>query len=599
MKIIPIFIPHAGCPYKCIYCDQHRISGAARMPDPEEIHSIVERNLTSIPEKEEKEIAFFGGTFTSLPGKLQEKYLDAVYPYIKKGAIKNIRISTHPETVTLKSMRRFKNKGGRLVELGIQSLEGSVLREIKREVSLNAVKKATRHIKKAGLKLGVQVMLGLPGDNLEKSIRTAKKLIKLNPETARIYPVLVLKGTELGRRFKENKYRPLSLNEAIEQGAIISDIFESSGVKVIRIGLHPSKDLDSKKTVLAGPYHPAFGEMVRARQMRNGIIGAIKDKQVANRSRIEIYAHKSIFNVISGHKCAEKIFLEEEFGVPVVLHVKDCSRLRSNNNSALGGSRRLNITIKDIRRNIAIIDPRMPEEAKDKLRKLNYYIKEVPLYERLSKPLRGHVDMLLFRYKNKVIYEPHLKEEARLLRRNGYDCIEGDAISSSIYPKDIIYNACAIDACLIRYKGNVEKGIRSLKTKHILVSQGYVKCSIVPVDKKHIITSDKNIKKAWERNDGVALLIRPGYVKLPGYKAGFLGGASGVDDKVVFFVGSLKHHPDRDAIMDFIKARNKGIVELYDGPLYDVGTVTLFECSRQNLAHQVCEVSPRTGYLKS
>jgi len=189
------------------------------------------------------------------------------------------------------------------------------------------------------------------------------------------------------------------------------------------------------------------------------------------------------------------------------------------------------------------------------------------------------------------VYVPHLVRGDK-----GYDCIEGDAISSSLYPKAIMYNACAIDGRVIRYKGNVEKDIRSLKTKHILVSQGYVKCSIVPVDRKHIITSDKNIKKAWEKNGGIALLIRPGYVKLPGYKAGFLGGASGVDDKVVFFVGSLRHHPDRGAIMDFIKARNKGIVELYDGPLYDVGTVTLFEAKPRTVSVRgFASNRPRTG----
>ncbi|MBU1006955.1 MAG: radical SAM protein, partial [Candidatus Omnitrophica bacterium] len=210
MKIIPLFIPHAGCPYKCVYCDQHVISGAVTMPSAADIRHIIERNLKTIPKGEDIEVAFFGGTFTFLPESLQEKYLDTVYPYVKKKIISGIRMSTHPEAVSLKAMKMFKRKGGCLVELGVQSLDKGVLRKIKREMPPDAVKKAAGNIKKAGLKLGVQVMLGLPGDTLEKAISTAEKLIKLKPETARIYPTLVIKGTELARQYKKGIYKPLT-----------------------------------------------------------------------------------------------------------------------------------------------------------------------------------------------------------------------------------------------------------------------------------------------------------------------------------------------------------------------------------------------------
>lgn len=561
MKIIPIFIPHAGCLYKCIYCDQRRISGTARMPGVGEIQSIIERNIRTMPKKEVKEIAFFGGTFTFLSDSLQEAYLDAVNPYIKKGIVKNIRMSTHPEAVSLESMKRFKKKGGRLVELGIQSLDRDVLRKIKRKTDLASVKNAVRRIKKAGLKLGVQVMLGLPGDTLEKALYTARELIKLKPETARIYPTLVIRDTGLAKLYREGKYIPLDLEDAIEQSAKLAESFEEAGVKVIRIGLHPSEDLDSKASMLAGPYHSSFGEMVRSRQMRNKIIGLISDKYVANRSRLDIYASKNLFNLISGHKGAEKRFLERYFNVPIFFHEGDKKGFK----------------VRDFRKDIAMIDPRMPREAKDKLKRLNYYIKEVPLHKKLSRPVRGHADMMLFKYGKKVIYEPTLEDVAELLRKNGYSCIEGDSISSSKYPKDIIYNACAVEKKIIRYKGKVERRIASLKTRHISVRQGYAKCSIVPVDEKHIITSDQNIKKVWEKNGGIALLVRPGHIKLPGYKAGFIGGATGVTRKTVFFVGSLKSHPDGTTIRDFVRDAGKNIIELCGGPLYDIGTLYLFE----------------------
>ncbi|MFC1508107.1 elongator complex protein 3 [Candidatus Omnitrophota bacterium] len=564
MKIIPIFIPHAGCPYKCVYCDQHKISGTIRMPTVKEIHYIIKRNLKTIPKEEKKEIAFFGGTFTFLSESLQKMYLEAVFLYVKKRIIKGIRMSTHPEAVTLESMKRFKKYGGGLVELGIQSLDRGVLKRIKREIGFRQVETAVKIIKKAGLKLGVQMMLGLPGDTLQKSIKTAKALIKLNPGTVRIYPTLILKDTELGRYFKNKKYKPMSLEKAVEDSAIVSGIFENAGVKVIRIGLHPSEGLDSKNNILGGPYHRAFGEMVRSRRMRDKIISLIKDKYTLNRSHIEIYAPKNMFNLISGHKGFEKRFLEKYFNAPIIFK---------------NGKK---FSVKDVRKDIALVDSRIPKKAKEKLRKMNYCIKEIPFNKKLLSPIKGHADMMLFRYKNKIIYEPQLREVVNLLKNNGYECVKGNNIKSSIYPEDIIYNACAIGTKIIHYNGKIEKNIRRLRAKHILVSQGYAKCSIVPIDKKHIITSDKNIKREWERNNGKALLIRPGHIRLPGHKTGFIGGASGVTKKTVFFVGSLIKHPDGAMIRDFIRARKKGIVELYDGPLYDIGTLLILPCLSKN-----------------
>ena len=562
MKIIPIFIPHAGCPYKCVYCDQHAISGAVVMPSVEEIHSIIKRNLKSMSKNEKIGIGFFGGTFTSLPSEWQEKYLKAVRPYIKK-RVHELRMSTHPEAVSEESIRRFKKHGGRLVELGIQSLDREVLKKIKRQVSFKVVKEANKIIKKSGLKTGVQIMVGLPGDNLERSKRTVKKLIQLRPETARIYPAIVLKGTELATRYRKGQYRPLSLEKAIEYSSLLSDMFEHSGVKVIRIGLHPSKDLDSGNTLLAGPYHHAFGEMVRSRQMRNKIISMVKEPHALNRSRIEVTAPKNRISLISGHKGTEKKFLERYFNAPLSLRIS--SREKKD------------IEIKDIRKNIVIIDSRMPFKAKEKLRRLNFHVEEAPLHKKLSSPIKGHVDMMLFRRGKKVIYEPSMEKAARLLRQNGYQCLKGERIASSVYPKDIIYNACSAGKRIVHYKGKVERNIKNFKARFLLCNQGYTKCSIIPVDAKRIITSDKGIKEVWESSGGEALLVTPGYVKLYEYKAGFIGGASGVNERCVFFVGRLDTHPDAMAIRDFIKPSGKGIIELYNGPLHDVGTVMFFE----------------------
>ena len=540
------------------------------MPTANEIRSIIERHLKTIPKQEKIEIAFFGGTFTFLPEGLQERYLDTVFHYVKKRKVHSLRISTHPEAVDAGSMKRFKKRGGRLVELGIQSLDKTVLKNIKRETNFDVIEKAGACIKKAGLKLGVQVMLGLPGDSLKKSRNTARRLVTLGPETARIYPVIVLKGTELAECFKKRRYKPLSLEEAIDQAAEISDIFERSGIKVIRIGLHPSEDLSSKKVILGGPYHRAFGEMARSRQIRNKIIERLDNRQLQNRSYLEIQAPENMFNLISGHRSSERRFLEKRFGVPVIYKKSKDKAVR----------------VTDVRKDIAVVDPRMPAAAKKKLKKLNYYVAEVNLNRKLQRPVAGHVDMMLFRCGDKIIYEPGLENIADLLRSNGHNCVKGERILSTVYPKNIIYNACCINGTVIRYKGRVEKNIKVLGVKHILVNQGYAKCLIVPVDKRRIITSDRGIKEAWEKNGGKALLIRPGNIKLPGYKTGFIGGASGINDKSVLFAGRLNTHPDGQVIRDFIKRSGKGVIELYDGPLYDVGTIYIFKPGLGPEAHQ-------------
>jgi len=564
MKIIPIFIPHAGCPYRCIYCDQYKISGALRNPRVDEIRSIIERNLKTIPQNERVEVAFFGGTFTLLPTDLQKKYLDAVYPYIKNKKIQGLRMSTHPEAVTEKSMKMFKTRGGRLVELGVQSLDKEVLKKSNRIVGPDAIWKAARIIKKSGLDLGVQVMLGLPGDTLEKAIKTAEKLIELKPKTARIYPAVVLKGTALGELFKKGKYKPLSMQDAIEWSARVCGIFEKGGVKVIRIGLHPSQDLNSKGTILAGPYHPGFGEMARAREMRYKIINILGPKKILNRQAIKIYAHKSMFNFISGHKGEEKKFLENYYAVPIHL-----------SGEPVGQPDRLaRLRIEDLRKVIAVIDPRTPHKAKIRLKKMGYYVTEVPLHPRLAKSVRGHPDMMIFSYGKKIIYEPRLEKIAGLLRDNGYECVKGESIKSKEYPNDVIYDAASIGKSIIRYNGRVEKHIETLKAKFIRVKQGYAKCSVVVVDDKRIITSDKHIKDIWGKK---ALLVTPGSINLLGYKTGFIGGVSGSHNDKVFFTGSLKKHPDGALMREFIEKRGKKVVELSGGKLYDVGTILFFD----------------------
>jgi len=212
---IPVFIPHEGCPNDCIFCNQRKISGTLRAPNEQEIRKIIEEHLETARDEDFCEIAFFGGSFTGLPIYRQEQYLGIARHYVETGRVKGIRLSTRPDYINDEILDFLKEYSVKVVELGIQSLDEEVLRRSNRHYSPETALLACRMIKEHGLSLGVQTMIGLPGDTLEKSINTARRLIELKPDMARIYPTLVISGTALEQEYLNKRYSPLSLNEAV------------------------------------------------------------------------------------------------------------------------------------------------------------------------------------------------------------------------------------------------------------------------------------------------------------------------------------------------------------------------------------------------
>jgi histone acetyltransferase (RNA polymerase elongator complex component) len=215
------------------------------------------------------EVAFFGGSFTGLSIHEQNDYLDAVKPYIDRGVVRGIRISTRPDYITEPILLNLKEKGIVAIELGAQSLDENVLSMINRGHSADAVKRSAQLIKSMGFELGLQMMTGLPGDTHDKSIETAKTIVSFHADTTRIYPTLVIKDTPLALLYAENKYKPQSLEEAIDLCASLYEIFHSAGVKILRMGLHPTESFFDGTTLLAGPFHQAFGELVQTRVWHN------------------------------------------------------------------------------------------------------------------------------------------------------------------------------------------------------------------------------------------------------------------------------------------------------------------------------------------
>ncbi|MGL5903546.1 MAG: elongator complex protein 3 [Cetobacterium sp.] len=259
---IPIFISHFGCPNDCVFCNQKKINGRETDVTTEDIKNIIESYLKTLPKKSKKEVAFFGGTFTGISIKLQEEYLSVVYEYIKNGLIDGIRISTRPDYINSEIIGILKKYRVTTVELGVQSLDEEVLRQTHRFYPIEKVSTASKLIKKAGIELGIQLMLGLPGSTDESDYISAKKTVQLNPEIARIYPTLVIKETEMADMFKEGKYKPLTLDEAVQRCKKIYALLEYNNINIVRVGLQPTDDLNDNENVLGGPFHPAFRELV-------------------------------------------------------------------------------------------------------------------------------------------------------------------------------------------------------------------------------------------------------------------------------------------------------------------------------------------------
>ena len=256
MRILPIFIPHLGCPFDCIYCNQKLIT-KTDLPDLKNIkQQIADFCQSSI---ENKEIAFYGGTFTALSRNEQQKYFDLIAPFLVK--ISGIRISTRPDFISEEELTFCRQNGVSTIELGIQSFSDIVLKTSGRGYTSHQAIKSCQLIKSHSFQLGIQLMPGLPGfssDSLRTSIATT---IDLKPDFVRIYPTIILSGTTLHKMYERGKYIPLSLDEAIDISVEMKEIFEHHNIRIIKIGLH--SDID-KNSIIAGPYHESFGELIRA-----------------------------------------------------------------------------------------------------------------------------------------------------------------------------------------------------------------------------------------------------------------------------------------------------------------------------------------------
>lgn len=279
--IIPIFVPMEGCPHKCVFCDQNTITGTDDVVTASKTVEIIDEYLSTIPNKNATiEVSFFGGTFTGIEEKKQRELLEVAKSYKDRNLINNIRLSTRPDYINDHILTYLKEYRVDIIELGVQSLDNTILLKAGRGHTKEQVENASKLIKKYGFTLGHQIMPGLPSDTFDKDIMTVNESIKMKPDIARIYPALTVKNTPMERLYREGKYTPYSLDKAVFISKEMYKLYKDNNINVIRIGLQPTENINKDADVVAGPFHPAFRELVLSLMIKDELLDIAKGRNI-------------------------------------------------------------------------------------------------------------------------------------------------------------------------------------------------------------------------------------------------------------------------------------------------------------------------------
>jgi len=314
INIVPIFIPHLGCPHLCTFCNQKKISGTLKAPEREEIISLVEEYISADISKV-YEIAFFGGSFTALELELQKYYLETAAKLKEENKIVKIRYSTRPDCINNEILEFSKKYKVDIIELGLQSMDNKVLMLAERGHTAEDTINAANLVKKYGFSLGLQIMPGLMGDTEESILSTFTKILELEPDFVRIYPTIVIKGTKLEEYYNKKVFKPIELQKMVEITAKGWELFEKRGIKVIRMGLQHSENLTSEKDLIAGPYHPAFGELVFSEIFKSKITSIIENKNIKKGSELVLKINPGELSKAKGHKNNNINKIKEKYNI--------------------------------------------------------------------------------------------------------------------------------------------------------------------------------------------------------------------------------------------------------------------------------------------
>lgn len=311
--IIPIFIPHKGCSFDCIFCNQRSISGQTKDVTLSDVKETIDSYLKTIMDGVIPEVAFYGGSFTGIEITDQTEFLECAYEYVKDGKVSSIRLSTRPDYINDDILKNLKKYGVSTIELGVQSLDDNVLRMSHRGHTAWDVKNAVKLIKDYGFNLGIQTMIGLPHDTKDIALDTARKVIEFSPYCVRIYPTMVIRNTYLAKMLDRGEYKPLTLDEAVDICSDLCKLYYDHGINVIRVGLQPTDNITDGGDVIAGPFHPAFRQLVDSRLFRMRIENEILKNDL--KDKVDIYVDDRCVSLAVGQRKSNIRYFKGKFNM--------------------------------------------------------------------------------------------------------------------------------------------------------------------------------------------------------------------------------------------------------------------------------------------
>lgn len=307
-KNIALFVAHAGCPNTCSFCNQRIISGKTETATADDVKRAMKIALDS--GCHDGQLAFFGGSFTAIDRDYMISLLEAAHPYVLGRSITGIRISTRPDAIDSEILELLKYYGVEAIELGAQSMDERVLSLNRRGHTAEDVRRASALIKSYGFELGLQMMTGLYGDTDEGAVYTANEFIKLAPETVRIYPTIVLEGTELCSLYRSGEYKPETLDEAENLCSVLLRMFDDAGIKVIRLGLHSGGNVEDG--YIAGAYHPAFRELCESKIFYERVLAALSEYDNSVENEYKIFVNPKEISKMTGQKRINIVKLKDK-----------------------------------------------------------------------------------------------------------------------------------------------------------------------------------------------------------------------------------------------------------------------------------------------
>ena len=313
---IPVFIPHMGCPHRCVFCNQNTISGSGGF-DERTVPALIDTALATVPAGTDCQIAFFGGSFTGIDRTLMCRLLELAAGYVRAGRVSSVRLSTRPDFIDPEVLELLSRYPVRTVELGIQSTCDRVLMLSGRGHTAHDSASACRMVREAGFELVGQMMIGLPGSAAGDDRRTAQDIVSYGAAAARIYPTVVFDGTPLVRMMRDGTYQPLTVDDAVARAADAYEILTEGGVRCLRIGLCASEELTDPACALAGPNHPALGELVLGEVRYRETVRAVADAGLTGR-RVALEIPDRLVSQTVGQRRRNLIRLKEEYQTTVV-----------------------------------------------------------------------------------------------------------------------------------------------------------------------------------------------------------------------------------------------------------------------------------------